>query len=301
MIPRTLHSPFLPVAGFSLIAIASSHAATIIQTVNQGSGANFNQAVWGPPTAVVPTVGNDYVSGTGFTASGPTGFGSNFTGTVRNTGNRTFLGDSLTIVANSRLQMSGGVATVGNLILDGGTIGTSATGVGFAGAITVNSASIFGTGNTHVTTITSTVAGSGTLNLRSSDLTPTLTFGGAASAFNGFTGTLNIGWLDNEGAVGRLLVDFNDAYTMAGSIVMNTGAGYTPDILNFDAAVTVGAFAFGANNLAPGTYSSSDLDTAFGTSGRFTGAGSLTVVPEPTAALLGGLGSLLLLRRRRSK
>lgn len=195
--------------------------------------------------------------------------------------------------------MNAGVATVGNLIVDGATIATSASGAGLAGGITVNSSSYFGTGNTHVTTITSSISGAGTLYLRSSDTTPTLTFGGGATAFDNFTGTMNIGWADNEGGIGRLLVDFNDAYNIA-NIVMNTGTGFTADILNFDAAVTVSSFIFGATSLAEGTYDETQLDAYFGTTDRFTGAGSLTVVPEPGAALLGGLGMLALLQRRRS-
>ncbi len=302
MRPQALLHSLVPIAGTSLIVLASSHAATITQTVNQpssGGTVHFNAAVRDTPTSAIPSAGNDYVSGTGFTASASTGFGTNFTGTLRSNGSRTFTGDSLTLVGGTRFQMSAGVATVGNLILDGATIATSGSGAGFSGGMTINSSSYFGSGSTHLTTITSTIAGSGTLYLRSSDATPTLTFGGATTAFDGFTGTLDIGWLDNEGAVGRLLVDFNDAYNIA-NIVMNTGVGYTPDILNFDAAVSVDSFTFGANSLAAGTYSPAQLDAEVGTSGRFTGGGSLTVIPEPSAALLGGIGALLVLRRRRS-
>lgn len=300
MTPKKFSHPALLFAGFTLLTLASGHGATLIQTVNQGSGTNFNAAIWGPPVAVTPTAGNDYVSGTGFAASAVTGFGGTYTGSVRNAGTNTFAGNSLTVVANSRFQLNAGTATVGNLILDGGTIASGQNAAILNGGLTTNTSGTIGTGSTFVLTVNSTVAGSGTLNLRSSDLTPTLTFGGVATAFNAFTGILNIGWNDNDGAVGRLLVDFNDAYTIPGSIVMDAIGSNTLDVLNLDAAVTVNAFQFGGVPLANGTYNEAQLDTAFGTTDRFTGAGTLTVIPEAGSALLGAVGALALLRRRRT-
>lgn len=299
MTPRKFRHSLLPFAGFSIISLASSHGATIIQTVNQGSGTNFSAAVWGTPAAT-PTAGNDYVSGTGFAASSINGFGGTYTGSVRNAGVNTFAGDSLTVVTNSRFQMNTGTATVSNLIVDGGTIASGQNTTVLNGGLSTNTSGTIGTGNVFVMTINSTVAGSGTFNLRSSDGTPTMTFGGAATAFNGFTGILNIGWNDNDGAVGRLLVDFNDAYTIPGSLIMDAIGSNTLDIINLDAAVTVNSFQFGGVLLANGTYNEAQLDTVFGTTDRFTGAGSLTVIPEPGAALLGGFGALALLRRRRA-
>ncbi|MES2439963.1 MAG: hypothetical protein V4584_12880 [Verrucomicrobiota bacterium] len=295
MTPKTfLRNPFLHAAGLSLITIASSQAAIVTQTISQASGANYNAVIWGTPAAA-PTSGNDYVSGTGLTASASTGVGTTFTGTVRNINNNTFAGDSLRIVTDSRFQLSAGTATVNNLILDGGTIGISASGVVIAGTTTVNSVYL-GTGGTQLTTINSNLLGAGTFFLRATDGTPTLTFGGTGVDFDG---TLNIGWDDNEGAVGRLLVDFNNAYSIAG-IVMNPVGSDTLDILNLDADVTVGSFTFNGSSLAPGTYNEAQLDAQFLTTDRFTGGFNLIVIPEPSAALLGALGSLALLRRRRS-
>jgi autotransporter-associated beta strand protein len=57
-------------------------------------------------------------------------------------------------------------------------------------------------------------------------------------------------------------------------------------------------------SIGPGTYTAAQLNAFFGGDGESTGfsesfTGTLTVVPEPSAALLGGLGVLGLLRRRR--
>jgi autotransporter-associated beta strand protein len=57
-------------------------------------------------------------------------------------------------------------------------------------------------------------------------------------------------------------------------------------------------------SIGPGTYTAAQLNSFFGGDGIETGfsedfSGTLTVVPEPSAALLGGLGVLGLLRRRR--
>lgn len=62
---------------------------------------------------------------------------------------------------------------------------------------------------------------------------------------------------------------------------------------------TVEDFVFNGVALGDsGTYSSSDLNTRFSTS-AFSGIGTLTVVPEPSAAILGVLGVLALAGRRR--
>jgi hypothetical protein len=53
------------------------------------------------------------------------------------------------------------------------------------------------------------------------------------------------------------------------------------------------------NPLAFGTYTSSSGILGSAGNSLISGAGALSVIPEPTTVLLGGLGMLLLLRRRR--
>jgi autotransporter-associated beta strand protein len=76
-----------------------------------------------------------------------------------------------------------------------------------------------------------------------------------------------------------------------GKLNLNTsGATDTIGALYFDGVLQAGGTWGGLNSTA-----TNKNDTYFG-----TGTGMLNVVPEPATALLGGLGMLTLLRRRRS-
>jgi hypothetical protein len=103
------------------------------------------------------------------------------------------------------------------------------------------------------------------------------------------------------------VVDLWDALTVSGSI--NLFSGFGVDDLS---GINWGSVADGTYTLISGTLSSgvfdtlanNNLETAFdlggGRSAYFQeGSLQLVVIPEPSTALLGGLGILGLLRRRR--
>jgi len=62
---------------------------------------------------------------------------------------------------------------------------------------------------------------------------------------------------------------------------------------------TVAGLYINGTPVTAGTYSASSGLLDSGGNNLISGLGSITIVPEPSAALLGGIGALLLLRRRR--
>ena len=297
---------FLSVAGLSLLVIASSYADTITQIANDTSSTAWStkSAPWG----AVPIAGNNYVTAGGFVAATDDGLGVAYTGLIRDTGS-VFAGDSISIVSSTELLMKGGTGstTTGNIILSGGVVryAPNGTNPGFtsalAGSLNITSlGGVLGLGGNNTMNVSSTLTGSGILGLRAAGgatAPVTLSFNGNLS---GFTGTFDIGFTPAPTLTGgNLTVDFSQAYALDASITM--GEYTSTDILELDSTLDVNSFEFGATSLAAGTYTTSQLDGLFGNGSQFTGAGSLTVAPEPSAAvLLGSFGTLILLIRRRA-
>lgn len=312
MKPKAILRSCLPFTGFALVAMASSHAA-VTQTNVQTAGNFWNAAAaWG---GTAPFSTEDYITNpTATGAFSPTtiGLGADVavTSRIRSNGT-TFGGNSLTVVSGTEV-LNGAIGTnTVNVTLNGGIL-RSTTNTTYAGSLNIASnggyiglgGSAGGGGNTF--TVGSALTGSGILNLRSTDnaaWNPTILFNGDLSAF---TGTFQIGGgggLQGNSppdftTIGGVIVSFSGDHDISlASIVW--GDVITTDYLNLGGDVTVGSFQFGSEFLDPGQYDVDFLNANFGNGSQFLGAGTLTIVPETSTILLGGLGSLLLLRRRK--
>jgi len=294
----------IAVGAATILATAlSTQAATITQTVAGAFGSNWNSAIWGSPAAA-PTTGNDYVTAGGLFGSSSTALGANVTGRIRESGT-TFAGDSVTISSATEILMkqNNGSSSNGDVILDGGVIRLSPDNAGSAiltGTLNVTSSSVLGVVQHEAAgttlTISSTVTGSADMRLAAAN-TVNSSVHNLAIVFSGnltgYSGTIDVG-----GGNRALTLNLAEAYNLP-DLMLTYGNHSSADILNLTHNIAIGAFSFGANQLDAGTYTASQLNGLFGSGSQFIGSSTLTVIPEPTAALLGSLGMLILLRRRR--
>jgi autotransporter-associated beta strand protein len=179
--------------------------------------------------------------------------------------------------AGGGLTLNDTAATKGTLTLSGDSTYTGATLVS-AGTLLVNGQ----LGNTAVTVDGSaTVGGTGSL-------------GGSLA----FSGTSNL-----------RVVNFNDPLAVAGTVTFGSGFGIDNllginwDSLDLDTAYTVltTTQSFGTGDIANFGYDNRVTVGSLGREAYFqNGSLQVIVIPEPSAALLGGLGMLALLRRRRA-
>jgi len=168
------------------------------------------------------------------------------------------------------IDSNGFAITIGQALLDGGG-GGGLTKNGL-GTLTLSSAGNTYTGPTLISngTLATDLTGSlGTGNVTVADLAgASLTLGNGSSIAD--TATLFFG--------------------DAGTITLNNASSDTVfGITQIDDSQSIGA----------GIYTAAQLNSFFVVS-SFTGTGTLTVVPEPATTLLGGLGLLGILRRRRT-
>jgi hypothetical protein len=130
----------------------------------------------------------------------------------------------------------------------------------------------------------------------------------AADATVGGTGTIS-GNLSLAATSLLRVVDINDPLTVAGTVTLGTGFGIANlrsvdwDNLELNTKYTLidgTSTAFSTSNIANFGLANA---VAVGGAGRTAyfdnGSLALYVIPEPAATLLGGLGALALLRRRR--
>jgi autotransporter-associated beta strand protein len=188
-----------------------------------------------------------------------------------------------TKTGSSALTLSGTNTYTGSTILNGGTLEISGNSSAVTGAVSVSAGTLLVSGQ---------LGGNVTVD---------------ATAIIGGTGTLG-GDLTFDTASYFRIVDINDVLQVIGNITFGSGFGIE-NLLGLDwdnlalntpytlisTTQTFGEsdiFNFGAANAA---------DVGTGRQAYFqNGSLQVIVIPEPSTALLGGLGLLLLLRRRRA-
>ncbi|QTN32396.1 hypothetical protein HZ994_08660 [Akkermansiaceae bacterium] len=282
---------FSKLSGLAILSTAASlHAAVITQTV---SNQDWDNAIWGSPAAL-PTAGNDYVTlGAGTILR----MNNDLAGS-----NSTFAGDSLTVSPGARVLLKNinSSSTInGDIIMQGALMDHGANGPGSA---TLNATNLVVSGNnefalglTNIFNINATLTGSGNLFFAERDNNEN-TNRVSISGISAYTGTITVGDTPNSYAALNadfgLTIDFGvnyhfqDTFTLLNSSILQVNNGQT---LTFNE----GDLLDGITAIGPGTYTANTLGSSF------SGNGSIVVIPEPSAALLGAFGALVLLLRRR--
>ncbi|GAA5482942.1 PEP-CTERM sorting domain-containing protein [Haloferula sargassicola] len=293
-------------------------AASVVMTGGDGFGASSFNSAGSWDSSAAPTAGNDYANN-GFLLRTPNATNASFT----------FAGDSLTIsgsasfsgVNNEALMWkgsgTGAVITVGNLIVNGGqlrhgqgdgdsftlagniSVGPTGMGVAAQGGFDIASAI---SGNSSITVMAN---GSGSTARM-------VTFSSPSSTFNGNLSLNNVQSLATfaDDAVFNFLIGsagVNNSISGTGVLSLNgdfildlTGAGTTlGDSWQLVDNATL-AETYGSTFTVAGFTDNGDDTWSSGIYQFDEATGLLSVVPEPSVALLGGLGMLGMLRRRRA-
>jgi autotransporter-associated beta strand protein len=219
------------------------------------------------------------------------------TNTLILTGPSTYTG--ATTVSAGKLLINGSTSTSSAVtVASGATLGGSGT---VGGAVTIQAGGTFSPGNS----IESIASGNLSL-LASSTFAQEIdksVAAGVSGDLTATTGTLSI----TSGAILTLAeLGTSGAWTAGDRITLigySTGTWngglftYLSNTLNDDSSITFSGinWTFNYNDTTFGDNYQSDM-SSFGVSARYV---TMTAVPEPRAALLGGIGMLLLLRRRR--
>ena len=250
-----------------------------------GSGLTLNVKNGG---AKIDTNGNSFTISDALLNAGTGGLIKSGSGTLTLTGTNTYTG--ATSVTAGNLVVNGSISTsILTTVATGATLGGSGT----VGSLTIDSGGALNPGNSPgILTVDGDYSQAGTLNLEINGLTP-------GSQHD----QVNVDRTSGNGTVslsGNLNVIFGGGSYVANDLIFI--------LLNDDSDSISGTFSGLAQNGFVINYGGFDWNisytannTGVGT-GTFTGGNdiALTAVPEPRAALLGGLGLLALLRRRRA-
>lgn len=255
--------------------IAPAGTGTNTATINNGgTGRNFtvNQTTAGTYAGVIAGAGN-------FT------LGSLSTNTLTLTGSNTYSGTTTlsagTLLANNT---AGSATGAGAVTVNGGTLGGTGT---LSGAVAINTTGVLSPGASVGT------LGTGALSLNTGS---TFFYELNTTAVTGDVLNAN-GALSFEGTVTLSLTDLGSNSLVA------LGSKFT--LISYFGAwdgETFSGFADNSEFTSLGNQWRIDYDGISAGSvngGAYTNAVTLTVIPEPGSALLGGLGLLVLLRRRR--
>jgi hypothetical protein len=296
---------------FFATLLPTLQAATISQSANLGAGNQWNQTnYWGGNTV---QAGNDYQTATGlgtsnyaFAVDGKT---FDYTGEVRDAQdagpNNTFAGDRLVLPSGTRLlskaQSITGITSTVNILTQGGYIASAANTSGdqsfLAGTISIasgtNTALMLNAPGTFTWTVNSAISGAANTTLY-------VTIGGTSSDtkngtlnlnsnFDSFAGTLYLASVADTKALPGFPT--NPLFSIANSAplaALDLATGSANFRFNLNSDISFRAVTVNGTALDPGTYDFSDLDIL--APGKFVNnSGSLTVIPEPSSALLGGL------------
>ena len=278
-------------------------ATTVFQTTSAAGGVDFNSAT---PWGTAPASGNDYVTTPGLVAGTVTAGYPTTTATLRGAivANETFAGHSLTIAGNTLFLLKSAandVLTVNNLTLNDQAFmdwanNASAYSCQLTGSMKIAAGNAYilnnNSGNA-IFNISSTLTGSGTLNMGDDRSSETINLNGDLSGFAGNLTFMTVGNFKIGNASALTLGSTTLTFTTAGA-----GSAFT---LQND--LTVAALNIKGTSIANGTYTGSQLDTLAGVT-TFSGLGkTITVgaVPEPGtyALLLAGFGVLIGIKKFR--
>ena len=276
-------------AGNSTLRWATGNTQDISGNGGNGTYSASQMRIRDGVTASLDTNGNDVTVGTAFT------LGSSQNGALSKTGTGTL------ILAATNTDSGSTTFNQGTLIINGNistssmtTVQTGATvsGSGTVGSLTVNSGAFLNPGNSPgILSVDGDYSQTGTLTIEITGLI-------AGSQHDQVNVDFTTGDLDGSVSLsGSLVAAFSGGSYANGNLIF---------ILLNDASDAIsGTFSGLAQDAIATNYGGFDWKisyTADSTGNTFTGGNddALMAVPEPGAALLGGLGMLALLRRRRA-
>lgn len=228
-----------------------------------------------------------------------------------------FVGDQLTLDASGNLKATAGY-TVGNLTVTtgagsyAGKVGILANTGAANSSLTLGSLSI-GTGatlsltnlnttNAMLTLGVTTLSGAGNLSIGGATLS------GGVTYFSQTGNTLRLSITDADSYTGTILwgsavtqnvvLDFNNTFSSQGGLIARGN-----DRINLDQDLTFASVTLNGVSLTNGTYTYAQLSGNATYGSIFSGgSGSITVIPEPSAAALAtaGLTATLVHRKRRT-